>query len=83
MNVGGNLTADFKELERAKGSDCVHKRASGLVKALKQYGNPASRLNGFTDSDLRYARKNIATAKLTKEYAYNYLIELLRKSTNR
>ena len=47
--VGGNFTAVFKfESKSAKGSDGAHKRASGLVKALKQYGNPASRLNGFT-----------------------------------
>lgn len=71
--VGGNLAADFKfESESAKGSDGAHEGASGLVKALIHYGNPATRLSGFTDRDLRYARKNNATAKLMKEYGYNY-----------
>jgi len=70
--VGGNLTADFKfESDSAKGSEGLHEGASGLVKALIQYGNPTTRLSGFTARDLSYARKNNATAKLMKEYAYS------------
>ena len=72
MNVSvGKLLFEF-EPESAKGSDGVHKGASGLVNALIQYGNPATRLSGFTPRDLTYARKNNATAKLMKEYAYSY-----------
>ena len=71
--VGGKVTSVFEfEPESAKGSDGVHKGASGLVNALIQYGNPATRLSGFTPRDLTYARKNNATAKLMKDYAYSY-----------
>jgi hypothetical protein len=71
--VGGNVTTDFHyETESAKGSDDVHKGSYGFFKALLQYGDPARRLNGFTNRDLQYARRNSATAKLMKEYAYSY-----------
>ena len=40
---------------------------------LVQYGDPATRLSGFTDRDVSYARRNNATAKLMKEYAYSLL----------
>jgi hypothetical protein len=71
--VGGNVTTDFHyETESAKGSDDVHDGSNGFFKALLQYGDPARRLNGFSNRDLRYARRNSATAKLMKEYAYSY-----------
>eukprot|EP00985_Skeletonema_marinoi_P017022 scaffold9252_cov160-Skeletonema_marinoi.AAC.13 len=71
--VGGNVTTEFQyELGSAKGSDGGYEGSNGLLKALVQYGNPATRLSGFTDRDLSYARRNNATAKLMEEYAYSY-----------
>lgn len=71
--VGGNVITNFHfESESAKGDSGPHEGSSGLVKALIQYGNPTTRMSGFSDRDVRYARNNNATAKLMKEYAYSY-----------
>ena len=71
--VGGNFTDTFKyKGESAKGNEGGHKGSSGMVKALLHYGDPESRMHGFTDRDMRYARGNEATSELMKKYAYNY-----------
>ena len=71
--VGGNFVTDFNfESQSAKESSDGHEGSSDLIKALIQYGDPAKRLNGFTDRDIKYARTNVATAKLMEEYGYNY-----------
>mmetsp|Transcript_29087 Transcript_29087/g.45765 ORF Transcript_29087/g.45765 Transcript_29087/m.45765 type:complete len:171 (-) Transcript_29087:112-624(-) len=71
--VGGNVMSNFHfESGSAKGDSGSHEGSSGLVKALIQYGNPVTRMSGFSDRDVRYARNNNATAKLMNEYAYSY-----------
>jgi hypothetical protein len=70
--VGGSATTDFQYVkESAKGSEGSHKGSNDLIKALLQYGDPARRLSGFTDRDLRYARNNKATVDLMKKHVYS------------
>ena len=59
---GGEIkdTANFVMVaDSAKGKRGSHQGSSGLVDALKKYGNPETRVSGMTDADLAYARANL------------------------
>lgn len=68
--VGGVFAKEFQYVEdSAKKAVGVHTGANGLVKAMLHYGDPAKRLNGFTDRDRIYAKDHV-DYNLMKRYSY-------------
>ena len=58
--VGGVFTDNFVFIERNAKEDLpLNAGANGLVKTLIQYGNSKNRLEGFTDREVQYAKKNL------------------------
>lgn len=69
--VGGRIKDPFVyTIKSAKGSNGAHQGSNGFLNALVQYGHSVTRLNGFTDRDLNYAKKNNSTMTLMKSNDY-------------